>query len=70
MRKTYSGKYKVKYPEKYNGDHTKVTYRSYWEKQTFKWIENKVGLSGGIQKRLLYPTSVLRIRDHIDTLLI
>jgi len=41
MRKTYSGKYKVKYPEKYNGDHTKVTYRSYWEKQTFKWIEKQ-----------------------------
>lgn len=36
---TYKGKYKVQFPEKYKGDHTKITYRSYWEKQTFKWVE-------------------------------
>ena len=38
---TYKGKYKVKFPEKYKGDYTKVTYRSFWEKQTFKWIEKQ-----------------------------
>jgi hypothetical protein len=39
--KTYRGKYKVRFPEKYKGDYTKVTYRSYWEKQTFKWVESQ-----------------------------
>ena len=38
---TYKGKYTVKYPEKYKGDHTKVTYRSFWERQTFAWIEKQ-----------------------------
>jgi len=38
---TYKGKYKVRFPEKYKGDYTKVTYRSYWEKQTFKWVEKQ-----------------------------
>jgi len=36
---TYKGKYKVRFPRKYKGDYNKVTYRSYWEKQTFKWVE-------------------------------
>jgi hypothetical protein len=41
MRKTYSGKWKPKYPEKYHGDHTKITYRSLWERNTFRWIEKQ-----------------------------
>lgn len=36
---TYSGKYAVKYPDKYIGDHKAVTYRSSWEKQAFKYLE-------------------------------
>jgi hypothetical protein len=36
---TYKGKYRVKYPKKYKGDPTNVIYRSYWERQTFKWCE-------------------------------
>jgi hypothetical protein len=35
----YSGKYKIKKPEKYVGDPTKITYRSLWEKSCFKWCE-------------------------------
>lgn len=35
----YSGKYKIKKPEKYVGDPSKVTYRSLWEKSCFKWCE-------------------------------
>mgnify|MGYP006413374899 FL=1 len=41
MRKTYSGKWKPKYPEKYHGDSTKITYRSLWERHTFRWIEKQ-----------------------------
>ena len=35
----YSGKYKVKNPHKYKGDHTNVVYRSMWEKWCFKWCD-------------------------------
>jgi len=41
MRKTYSGKWKPRYPEKYKGDITKITYRSLWERNTFRWIEKQ-----------------------------
>ena len=37
---SYKGKYKIKHPEKYLGDYTKVVYRSLWERQAFKWCEN------------------------------
>lgn len=35
----YSGRYIVQKPEKYEGDPTKVFYRSLWERQAFKWCE-------------------------------
>jgi hypothetical protein len=38
-RKTYSGKYKLKRPEKYKGDPTKVQYRSLWERNAFRYLE-------------------------------
>lgn len=36
----YKGKYRVKNPTKYNGDHTNVVYRSLWEKHAFKWCDD------------------------------
>ena len=36
----YSGRYPVKNPGKYEGDYTKVYYRSLWELQVFKWCES------------------------------
>jgi hypothetical protein len=38
---TYKGKYVVKNKKKYVGDPTKVVYRSLWERQTFRWVENQ-----------------------------
>jgi|TARA_B110000977_G_C10768432_1_gene373655 hypothetical protein len=35
----YSGRYPVSDPKKYDGDSTKVYYRSLWERQVFKWCE-------------------------------
>lgn len=35
----YRGTYRVKNPGKYDGDHTKVTYRSLWERQVFRWLD-------------------------------
>ena len=41
MAKTYKGKYRIKKPEKYAGDFTNVTYRSLWERQAFRWCEER-----------------------------
>lgn len=41
MTKSYKGKYRIKKPEKYAGDPTKVVYRSLWERQVFKWCEER-----------------------------
>lgn len=35
----YRGRFRVKNPEKYKGDHTKVTYRSLWEAKFFKFCD-------------------------------
>lgn len=32
----YKGRFRVKNPQKYKGDHTKITYRSLWEAKFFK----------------------------------
>jgi len=37
---TYKGMYKVKNPAKYAGDHTKVIYRSLWERNVFRWCDD------------------------------
>lgn len=39
MKQTYSGRYKIKRPEKYKGDPTKVQYRSLWERNAFRYLE-------------------------------
>jgi hypothetical protein len=39
--KTYKGKFTPKNLKKYRGDAQKITYRSMWERQTFKWIDNQ-----------------------------
>lgn len=36
----YKGKYTPKNKNKYVGDHTKIVYRSLWERQTFKWLDD------------------------------
>lgn len=37
--KTYKGKYRPKYPEKYKGDPTNIVYRSGWEKKLMVWLD-------------------------------
>jgi hypothetical protein len=36
---SYSGKYICKNPQKYEGDHTKITWRSLWELGVMKWCD-------------------------------
>lgn len=36
----YKGRYRIKNTEKYDGDPTKVVYRSLWERQVFKFMDD------------------------------
>lgn len=36
----YRGRYTVKNPAKYDGDPTKVVFRSLWERQAFRWMDD------------------------------
>ena len=38
--KTYRGKYKVKNIKKYEGDPSNCTFRSMWERQVFRWLDD------------------------------
>jgi len=53
--KTYKGKYKVKNPKKYDGDHTKVIYRSMWERFAFKWCENNTDIKSWSSEETVIP---------------
>lgn len=37
--KYYKGKFRPANPGKYSGDHTKIVYRSMWERQVFRWCD-------------------------------
>jgi hypothetical protein len=53
--KTYKGKYKVKNPKKYDGDHTQVIYRSMWERFAFKWCENNADIKSWSSEETVIP---------------
>ena len=41
MGKYYSGKFRPKNPEKYRGNVNKIYFRSMWERQVFKWLDEQ-----------------------------
>jgi hypothetical protein len=53
--KTYSGKYKVKDPSRYKGDHTNVVYRSMWERQCFAWCESNSEIKEWSSEEIVVP---------------
>ena len=52
---SYKGKYKIKNPEKYLGDYTKVVYRSLWERQAFKWCESNSRIRAWNSEEVVIP---------------
>ena len=52
---SYKGKYKVRKPEKYVGDHTKVIYRSLWERQCFKFCEDSSDIVAWNSEEMVIP---------------
>lgn len=55
MAKTYKGKYRIKKPEKYMGDPKNVTYRSLWERQAFRWCEDRDDIVGWSSEETVVP---------------
>jgi hypothetical protein len=53
--KTYKGKYKPKNLKKYRGDYTKITYRSLWERQTFRWIDGESSIVEWNSEEVIIP---------------
>lgn len=51
----YSGKYRVKNPAKYKGDHTNVVYRSLWEKHCFKWCDDNADIKYWSSEEVVIP---------------
>ena len=51
----YSGRYTVKNPKKYKGDHTQVVYRSLWEKHAFKWCDNNSDIVEWSSEEVVIP---------------
>jgi hypothetical protein len=41
----YKGKFKPKNTEKYKGDPTNVVYRSIWERNTFRWLDENPSIT-------------------------
>ena len=41
----YKGKWKPKNPEKYEGNHMNIKYRSLWERQAFKWCDENTEIT-------------------------
>ena len=55
MAKTYKGKYRIKKPKKYMGDSKNVTYRSLWERQAFRWCEERDDIIGWSSEETVVP---------------
>lgn len=51
----YKGKYTVKQPEKYVGDSTKVVFRSLWERNTFRWLEEQPNIVEWASEEIVVP---------------
>ncbi len=51
----YKGKYTVKNKKKYVGDPTKVTYRSLWERNAFRWAESNPQVRAWNSEEVVVP---------------
>tara|TARA_B100000575_G_scaffold292057_1_gene299508 strand:+ start:353 stop:799 length:447 start_codon:yes stop_codon:yes gene_type:complete len=52
---SYKGKYKIKNPDKYLGNHSKVIFRSLWERNAFRWCENNPKVRAWSSEEIVVP---------------
>ena len=55
MRKYQTGKYKPKYPEKYEGDHTNIIWRSSWEFRFMRWCDDNPNVLSWSSEEIVIP---------------
>lgn len=53
--RTYKGKYKVKNPEKYEGNTSEVVYRSQWEKYCMMFFDTNVRVKKWSSEEIIIP---------------
>lgn len=51
----YKGKWKPKNPSKYAGDASNITYRSLWERQTFRWLDENSDVVSWSSEEVVIP---------------
>jgi hypothetical protein len=52
---SYRGKFKPTNIAKYNGDHTKVIYRSLWERQVYRWLDTNPDILKWSSEEIIIP---------------
>lgn len=52
---SYQGKYKLKNPQKYRGNHQQVYFRSLWEYATFKWLDANKNIVEWSSEEIIIP---------------
>ena len=53
--KTYKGFFKPKYPQKYKGNAGNIIFRSSWERQVMKWLDENVNVLEWSSEELAIP---------------
>lgn len=53
--KYYSGKFKPKHPEKYAGDVDNITYRSLWERNVLRWMDENTDIISYASEEVVIP---------------
>lgn len=51
----YSGRYTVKNKKKYEGDYSRVFFRSLWERQVFRWIDENPDIKSWSSEEVVIP---------------
>lgn len=65
MKKYYSGSFKPTNPSKYIGDHSKITFRSHWERQLMRWCDSKPCVKKWSSETVVVPyISPVDLRAH------
>ena len=52
---TYKGKFKPRNPKKYKGNPTNIVYRSLWERQTFRWLDENPDVVRWSSEEIVIP---------------
>lgn len=52
---TYKGKFTPRNPSKYRGDVTNIVYRSLWERQVFRWLDEQSNVRSWSSEEVVVP---------------